>query len=377
MPSPRYILIANPGSKRCDLYHRELLQFWAARRVPVDVQIVPWADVVPRDGDIDGIAAFDRPAIVRMESPGKSDTVTKLLLEAGSRSDLTELRQIWQDLNIPRGLIVRPGLVYKGFCRVLRGLRQSFDTRPHLTPTACPLAIQHMFDKTQTSRTLEHAGIPVPELLPYSDGFLTQYTSEDSKYVKLNSGSSATGIVHIISVGVEGLSGTTTVAVRDGQFYNTRQLQKFHGDPIWPVIDFIIAEGAILQIGIPMAQLRGQNFDVRVVCLYGEPIATIFRLSSHPMTNLHLGGRRGDWAECRAVIPTREWLDGLDHATSAAACFDSAIAGVDLLFERGTFKPFVLEVNAFGDFFPGWLNSSGQSIPHIEIEATARKYGFL
>ena len=184
------------------------------------------------------------------------------------------------------------------------------------------------------------------------------------------------GIVQLTGSGPY-LASTTTVAFVDGQFYNTRHLQKLQGENLWRVINFILAEGAILQAAIPMAQVWGQNFDVRVVCLYGEPIATIFRVSSHPMTNLHLGGRRGDWAECRAVIPTREWLDGLDHATSAAACFDSAIAGVDLLFERGTFKPFVLEVNAFGDFFPGWLNSSGQAIPHLEIEATARKYGFL
>ena len=89
-----------------------------------------------------------------MESPGKSDTVTKRLLEAGARSDPTEPRQVWQDLDIPHGLIVRPGLVYKGFCRVLRGLRQSFDTRPHLTPTACPLAIAETFDKFRTATTL-------------------------------------------------------------------------------------------------------------------------------------------------------------------------------------------------------------------------------
>ena len=376
MPSPRYVLIANPGSKRCDLYHRELLQFWTIRRVSVDVQIVPWADVVPRDGNLDGIAAFDRPAIVRMESPGKSDSVTKLLLEAGARSDPTEPRQVWQDLEIPRGLIVRPGLVYKGFCRVLRGLRQSFDTRPHLTPTACPLTIAEMFDKTQTSRTLEHVGIPVPELAPEQTTEYVDRYFNGSRYLKLNSGSSATGIVQLHHT-ERYMSGRSTVAFVDGHYYNTRLVQELHMENLWRVIEFLLAEGAILQKAIPLTQLRGQNFDVRVVCLYGEPIATIFRVSSHPMTNLHLGGRRGDWAECRAVIPTREWLDGLDHATSAAACFDSAIAGVDLLFERGTFKPFVLEVNAFGDFFPGWLNSSGQSIPHIEIEATARKYGFL
>jgi glutathione synthase/RimK-type ligase-like ATP-grasp enzyme len=108
-----------------------------------------------------------------------------------------------------------------------------------------------------------------------------------------------------------------------------------------------------------------------VVCVRGKPSAVIFRLSPNPMTNLHLGGHRGDFARCRAAIPTRDWLDALDHCSEAAACFDSAIAGVDLLFERGFRRHYILEVNAFGDFFPGWTDDRGRSVHALEIEATA------
>jgi glutathione synthase/RimK-type ligase-like ATP-grasp enzyme len=124
-----------------------------------------------------------------------------------------------------------------------------------------------------------------------------------------------------------------------------------------------------------MAQLDGQNFDVRVVCVYGRPVASIFRLSSAPMTNLQLGGRRGDYARCRAAIPTRAWLDALDHCAEAAGCFDSAVAGVDLVFEREFGRHAVLEVNAFGDFFPGWADARGRSAHALEIEATAARLG--
>ena len=79
------------------------------------------------------------------------------------------------------------------------------------------------------------------------------------------------------------------------------------------------------------------------------------------MTNLHLGGRRGDFDRCRAAIPTREWLDALDHCADAAACFDSVIAGVDLLFERGFRRHYILEVNAFGDLLKGVATSQGMS----------------
>jgi hypothetical protein len=269
-------------------------------------------------------------------------------------------------------------LLYRGFCRVLRGLRQSFDARPHLNPTACPLAIAEMFDKTATTAKLHFvAGIPVPGWLQRpSDVFAEMLDVGDARgwrtiYLKLNTGSSATGIITIYQVEGGAFHGTTTLTEIDGQFFNSRLLSHLTGSALERAVNFILSEGAFAQQGIPMAQIDGQNFDVRVVCVYGKPAATIFRLSSNPMTNLHLGGRRGDFERCRAAIPTRDWLDALDHCAEAAACFDSAIAGVDLLFERGFRSHFVLEVNAFGDFFPGWIDARSRSVHALEIEATA------
>src|SRR4051794_23985525 len=95
---PRYVLVANPGTKRCETYHRELTAFWAARGATPDVELLPWAEVVPRDGNLDGLPAFDRPAVVRLESPGKDDAVTRLLLEAGARDDPSESPRDWRVL---------------------------------------------------------------------------------------------------------------------------------------------------------------------------------------------------------------------------------------------------------------------------------------
>jgi glutathione synthase/RimK-type ligase-like ATP-grasp enzyme len=108
-----------------------------------------------------------------------------------------------------------------------------------------------------------------------------------------------------------------------------------------------------------------------VVCADGKPVASIFRLSPHPITNLHLGGRRGDWERCRAAIPSRYWLDALDSAVAPARSFDALVAGVDVLFEPGFRRQVVLEVNAFGDFFPGWTDPAGRSVPEVELRAMA------
>src|SRR3954469_14538997 len=119
---PRYVLIANPGTKRCETYRRELLAVWAGRGVTPALEVVPWAVVAPRDGNLDGLPAFDRPAVVRLESPGKDDEATRLLLEAGARDDPREPPCDWRALPMPKGLLVRPGLWYRGFRRVLEGL---------------------------------------------------------------------------------------------------------------------------------------------------------------------------------------------------------------------------------------------------------------
>jgi hypothetical protein len=377
MPTPRYLLIANPGTKRCETYRRELPTFWADRGVTPEVEVVPWSDVAPRDGDLDDLPAFDRPAVVRLESPGKDERVLRLLLEAGARDDPAEPPCDFCSLEIPKGLLLRPGLWYRGFRRVLGGLARAFAARPHLAPTACPLAVAEMFDKTATAAKLHAAGVPVPNWLEDSRNVFAELADGGrgwpTIYLKLNTGSSATGIIALRSEGGR-FHGTTTLAEIGGRFFNSRRLLHVAGLALERAADFLLREGAFAQQGIPMAQIDGQNFDVRVVCVYGRPAASIFRLNSGPMTNLQLGGRRGTFGPCRAAIPTRDWLDALDHCAEAAGCFDSAIAGVDLVFERGFNRHFVLEVNAFGDFFPGWTGAGGQSVHALEIGETTRKF---
>jgi glutathione synthase/RimK-type ligase-like ATP-grasp enzyme len=367
--TPRYVVVCNPDTPRGRAYPAELRDFWAARGVTPEVVVVPWADLVPGDGCLDGLPAVDRPAVVKLESPGKSDAVYRLLLDAGSRETPGEPRRSWADLDLPKGLLVRPGLHFAGFRRVLRGLKSSFAARPHLTPTADPDAVALMFDKTAAAERLRGVGVPVPQTLEQR---FEAWPQRVPFYVKLNAGSSAVGIAvatrdnHLLKI-------TTTVLHRGGAFFNSRRLQEYAGSDAMAVLNWIVAEGAIVQEGVPAARIGGRKFDVRVVCYYGRPVASIFRLSDGPITNLHLGGTRGDFETCKATIPPRDWLDGLDHASDAAEAFDSAVCGVDLIFEPGHRTHAVLEVNAFGDFFPGLTTSEGLPLRFREIAETVRR----
>jgi hypothetical protein len=361
---PRHAVIANPASKRWLAYEQDWHRVWADAPHSPELVLVPWADVVPRLGNLDGLAAFDGPAVVRLESPGRDDRVTRLLVAAGDGSVPT-------DAPLPKGLIWRPAALYRGFVRVLAGLKESFAARRHLILTADPLELAVMFDKTATARRLAAAGVPVPDMLgPPATAAELLFAVADSgwprTYVKLNTGASATGML-VLHVADYPFGISTMVRLGSG-FYSTRRLNRLADAPLNAALDFLLTEGAIVQRGIPMAQIDGQNFDLRVVVHDGRPAFTVFRLSPHPMTNLHLGGRRGDWKACRAAVPTRAWLDALDDAVAAAGCFDARMAGVDLVFERDSYRHFVLEVNAFGDFFPEYTDDAGRTVHEAQIK---------
>jgi glutathione synthase/RimK-type ligase-like ATP-grasp enzyme len=381
MATPRYVVIANPEGKRWQTYLGELAAFWAERRTRIEVQVVPWRVVVPRDGNLDGLTAFNRPALVRLESPGRDFEVTRLLLQAGARAAPHEAATDWLALPYQKGKLVGPRLLYQGFVRVLTGLRTAFNARPHLRLLACPLAIAELFDKNATSARLDAAGIPTPPSLQppaTSEKLLAALRARrfSTAYVKHNTGSSAAGIAVVHPLDPEPWC-LSSVLHCDGNFYNSRRLCSYEGDDLHEVLGFLLHEGACVQRGIPMAQINGQNFDLRVVVIHGKPAFVVFRLSSQPMTNLHLGGRRGQFDDCRKCIPTRAWLDGLDHCAEAARLYDCAMVGVDLLFERGYLHHYILEANAFGDFFPGLTDATGRTAHRVEIEATAQHFGLL
>jgi hypothetical protein len=377
---PRYLILANPNGKRCEAYLHDLHAFWQARGVTPEIDVISWRKLIPGNGNLDGFSAFDRPALVRIESPGKDFDVARLLLQAGAgaagKSDFD-----WLSIPYEKGKQLRPQLLYRGFCQVLDGLRKSLSVGPWLKPTACPAAIAELFDKNATCRRLAAAEIPVPESIapPATPAELLRELQERqwrTAYVKLNTGSSAScmAVVHPLD---EPAWAWSTLLRLNGGFYSTRRLCRYEAGDLHAVLEFLLAEGACVQRGIPMAQIDGQNFDVRVVMIHGRPAFHIFRLSSQPMTNLQFGGRRGDVERCRAAIPTRAWLDAVDHCTEAARFYDCDMVGIDLLFERGYSRHFILEINAFGDFFPGLRDAQGRTVHEVEIEETGKRMGWL
>jgi hypothetical protein len=197
MKLPRYLAVSNPAGKRWQAYSRDLAGFWAEHGNTAQIEVLPWKEVVPRLGDLRGLTSLDHSALVRLESPGRDAEVKRLLLRAGGHEPTP--------LADSKGHLTAPAVLHRGFCRVLRGLRTTFDAHPALTPLSCPLAIIELFDKTATAARLAAAGIPVPPSLPPPGTpaellDLLRAHRWPVAYVKLNTGSSASGqaVVHAL-----------------------------------------------------------------------------------------------------------------------------------------------------------------------------------
>ena len=375
-------MIADPSSRRWEFYQRELRQFWQKRNCEPVITVVPWRDLIDSDGRFpDSIAG--ETSLLRIESPARDFAVKRALLQAGDRAEGRPPAP-WRNPGGEKGWLASPRLVHLGFCRVLEGLDASLKHHPQITPTARTSDIARLFDKNATSGALREAGLPTPDWFHPTtgiDGLHREVARRQwrTTYLKLAHGSSAAGIAVLNS---HEPSLTTTVHEENCRYYSTRRVKSLLGradlvPEIENVLRFLIAEGATVQKGIPKMRIGTQNFDVRVVVIGDNVAACVFRISSHPMTNLHLGGRRGDAAECRRVIPQRQWLDAMDFCVEAASLFALPAVGVDVAFDRRTLEPTILELNAFGDFFPHWENERGQSVHELEIENTARRHGLL
>ena len=139
------------------------------------------------------------------------------------------------------------------------------------------------------------------------------------------------------------------------RFYNNLDLKTYTRiSQIRRAFDFLCHEGVHVEQWLPKAALSGRQFDLRLVTIAGQVQHAVVRTSKSPITNLHLGNRRGDLAELQSRLGRGGWKHIERITAQAAAQFPSShCLGVDLLLEPGLRRPTILEVNAFGDLLPG------------------------
>lgn len=347
----RLAVVGNPENRRVTLFAD------AARAAGLPApRVVPWERVLRDRG-----ASFAVGETVRLDSPGENPEVDRLLRGARD-STRVEGSALWCGR----------------FVRAVAGLRGGVRLDD-------PGELAVLFDKRRCHTVLAAADVPVP-FSPTSGPDAAAVSGWDDVravmrdhrmprlFVKLAHGSSASGVLAVESSGRGRLRATTSVELApDGRLFNSLKVRRYEREAdIAAIVDALAPDGLHLERWLPKASQRGRPADLRVVVVDGRATHAVVRTGRSPMTNLHLGGSRGDLDAAREAVEAAgsRWADVLAVCERAAACFPRTLCvGVDLLPATGWRRFAVGEVNAFGDLLPRLTGLPGSGAEGLDTYA--------
>lgn len=338
--APRLAVVGNPGSRRIGLFQNAVR---AAGLPPA--RTMSWLDVLKTG------AHFSSGEIVRIDSPGEDLEVDRLLRGVDDPTRV-EGSALW----------------YVRFTSAVREVARAATTADaHMLDSPGDIAV--LFDKRLCHGVLDAAGVPVPASPTSGPGAAAVRDWADVRalmadhrlprvFVKPAHGSSASGVMAVETAGPGRIRAATSVE-RDpaGRLHNSLRVRRLTTErEVAAIVDALAPDGLHIERWLPKASQRGRVADLRVVVVDGRATHAVVRTSRSPMTNLHLGGARGDLDAARAAVEAAggDWKQALAVCEQAAAAFpDTLCVGVDLLPATNWRRFAVGEVNAFGDLLPG------------------------
>lgn len=348
-PAP-LVVVGNPDNRRVGLFRD------AAHAADQPVQVLPWRVLAVGDVELPDAAQ------VRIDSPGEDAEVDRLLRGA--------------DRPLEHGEIGGGAAWYAGL-RAALGRLATAARRAGATLLNDPEDILVLFDKRACQLRLAAAGVAQPPALdtapadwPALRAVLAQ-AGWGRVFVKPVHGSSASGVL-ALHVGAARVHAVTSVELADdGRLFNSLRVRAYRTErEVASIVDQLAPDGLLVQRWFPKAGLHGRVFDLRVLVIAGEPGHVVVRSSEGPLTNLHLGNRRGDPAAVRAVLGPQRWSAALAESVNAAGCFTGSLhAGVDLMIGSDWRRYAVAEVNAFGDLLPGVHDAAGRDSYAAQLHA--------
>ena len=304
--------------------------------------------------DSGSLARFDAD-LLRVDSPGENENVTRMLITRGGGPSQPDLE--FGEINFLREH-------HRGFCAVLEMIEQR-----GIECLNSPGDIGVMFDKWLCHQRFMEQGVarPPAELAPADFPALLdrmRARSGGRLFLKPLHGSSASGVCALRwTPHRQQLIAPFRIRSKRGEpmLVNSLDVRTYNSmEDIELILGLLLPQGMISEQWIPKLTLPGGAVDLRVLVIAGEARHWVIRQSRHPMTNLHLGNQRGDEAVLCDVIGSEKLESAFRLAEQAAACFpDSLYAGVDVLLDA-SHRAFVGEINAFGDLLPR-LTHRGES----------------
>lgn len=383
----QFVIIGNPENRRVKMFCDAL-----ERLGQPSALVVAYVDLIrvllDHPGHMDTVLDRLEPNVVmRIESPGENIEVTRLLLMLAARRSAPSPvmpAQAWLSESSARALTYEPGRIvapeqlFEGYRRLLATLSAALSKRPDIRLMNTPDAIVTLFDKRACHRLMSAEGVRVPMALNGIRGYdqLRARMHEhgiDRVFVKPRHGSSASGVVaYRFDHTGEYATSSTEMQRRGGvlKLFNSLKPRLYcrHRD-IRRLIDALAVESVVVEQWIDKARMGDECFDVRIVVIDGRARHAVMRCARIPMTNLHLGNRRGSMTELIDAVGAARWEQAKILSEKASRCVSGArYIGVDVMFDAATTLPYIVELNAFGDLLPNVLEC-GDDTYTAEIRA--------
>ena len=220
-----------------------------------------------------------------------------------------------------------------------------------------PKSIKSTLNKIKCKKKLQNANISTTPMLDLRCSCFDEliYSLREKNvfqiFIKPNFGSGACGV---ISLKYNKKTGTmkmqTSMNYEKGRYINTKKLFNISDkDMICKLANFILKKGAIVERWVPKDDVNGIIYDLRLVYQFGKLDFIQARGSKKgSITNLHLNNMPLDISSINLTDEIKQDIDTL--CQKAMEQFPNLnVAGFDILLEKNTKKPYIIEINSQGD----------------------------
>lgn len=317
----RLIVVGTEGSKRTQYMKK------AADSLGVALEVMDWQSLEHgwKDGQLEG-------AVVKLDPPSYQTVHLYPMRQ--------QLEQYRQKLELLEQYQQTPGQLSEEGCHFLN----------------TPSGIWQLLDKRGSKERLLQKGGSVTRMLSgrfdCEEQLLDRMQEEHcySVFLKPALFSGAAGVTALRIHPSRGrMAAYTSCRLEKGELVNTKQL--FHLEDrgeIVPLLHKLLELDCVVEQWHPKEVFQGKSYDLRLVYQFGHIAWGVVRQSKGPITNLHLNNQA---RELSCLGLGRDVMEELEQLCGqAVSAFDGiSMAGIDVLLERGTGKPRIIEMNGQGD----------------------------
>lgn len=219
-----------------------------------------------------------------------------------------------------------------------------------------PSAILSLLNKRACKLQLQKANIPTTKMLSESASNTEQLLSlmeekrVSSVFIKPVFFSGAAGVTAFrFQPKTKQMQLYTSCRLVNGVLVNTKTLYCLRDhEEIRSLLNALLQMDVMIERWYPKSVFHGKSYDLRVVYQFGHIAHIVVRQSNGPVTNLHLNNQALEIKELGLDSHLLEQMERI--CGEALSLFPGlSMAGIDVLIEKSSGKPYIIEMNGQGD----------------------------